>query len=344
MTVEKQKDTINGKIIYYEIIRIIAIVGVVFNHSYTLGFHLYSITDNKYMQLIYISISILCKTAVPLFLLISGALLLGKKEEISILYKKRIIRMMVALIVFSVVVYIKENNVITITGFVKGFLEGTIATPYWYMYAYICFLVSLPIIKKLVSDISIYRYIIVLCVIFEYIVPFLKYVCRINIYEYIKIPTLSMFALYPIMGYFLSKIEFAVKTKLFIVFMGMLSVVTSMFVVYDASKINRYSQVGMGDFSFFIVISIFIIIKDLGKYINEKSIVGKSIVLIGECTFGIYLFEPIIIRSVMFKIANKLIEFIPSIIAVSIGCLCAVCVGVVFVYILKKIPFVKKIV
>ncbi|MCM1268365.1 MAG: acyltransferase [Bacteroidales bacterium] len=77
---------------YLESLRIIAVIWVIYNHTRELGFTLYqypSDTLSHYLSIIMIPI---CKTAVPVFLMISGAVLLGKTEDYRQLFKKRIAR------------------------------------------------------------------------------------------------------------------------------------------------------------------------------------------------------------------------------------------------------------
>ena len=87
------------KKIYIEVLRIIAALFVIFNHTGSMGFELYSsytICSPKYWIMLFLSI--LCKVAVPLFLMISGALLLNKDLNVKEIWKYRISRIFIALL------------------------------------------------------------------------------------------------------------------------------------------------------------------------------------------------------------------------------------------------------
>lgn len=74
-----------SKILYLEALRILSIFFVIFNHTASNGFFLFSTyksTDIQYW--VYLFISIFCKFSVPMFFAISGALMLGKDENESI--------------------------------------------------------------------------------------------------------------------------------------------------------------------------------------------------------------------------------------------------------------------
>ena len=93
--------------LYFDLIRITAILFVLYNHSSTMGFELYTLTDNPYTFPLYIVMATICKAGVPLFLMVSGALLLGKEESVKDLYTRRVSRMVIALILFSFVMHVK---------------------------------------------------------------------------------------------------------------------------------------------------------------------------------------------------------------------------------------------
>ena len=91
----------------FEVLRLIAIFGVVFNHSQERGFELYMVQNvspvNYCASLL---LGILCKISVPLFFMVSGGLLLHQEEPLSAVLKKRASRILIALILFSGILYL----------------------------------------------------------------------------------------------------------------------------------------------------------------------------------------------------------------------------------------------
>ena len=86
-------DDMKKKLLYIEFLRAIAVLFVIFNHTGGDGFRLflkYPAGSIQYWTCL--SVSIFCKFAVPVFFMISGALLLGKDEPLKVLWKKRIAR------------------------------------------------------------------------------------------------------------------------------------------------------------------------------------------------------------------------------------------------------------
>lgn len=163
------------KSIYLEILRILAIILVVFNH--TDGFFLYySTTENPLTWWFSFLGSVICKINVPLFLMISGAVLLEREETVGELFGKRIRRIAVLLILFSLPYYIidtlRDGGRLSLTGFLRGLVEGSIQESFWYLYLYLGLLLLLPLLRRAAMGLrdSELRYLLclqmILCVAF----------------------------------------------------------------------------------------------------------------------------------------------------------------------------------
>lgn len=91
--------------IHLDLLRLVAIFMVVFNHTGDCGYMLFADKLNTPLYFPYLISSIFCKIAVPLFFMISGALLLPKQESFKQLFSKRILRMTIVLVLISVPYY-----------------------------------------------------------------------------------------------------------------------------------------------------------------------------------------------------------------------------------------------
>lgn len=92
--------------IYIDILRCVAIFMVLFNHSASAGYMLFT----KYpvgtlRHFLYLMNSIFIKCGVPLFFVISGALLLEREESISMVLR-RFFKYLCVLVVASLITYI----------------------------------------------------------------------------------------------------------------------------------------------------------------------------------------------------------------------------------------------
>ena len=94
------------KLLHIEFLRILCIWLVMFTHSATSGFSLYIPMQHSRWFPLYILVPFWVKISVPIFFMISGALLLGKDEPISVVFRKRIWRFSQVLVIFSFISYV----------------------------------------------------------------------------------------------------------------------------------------------------------------------------------------------------------------------------------------------
>lgn len=107
---------------YLDLLRIIAIVLVLFMHVD--GYDLYLTSKN--LRWIHIFMMLVPKISVPLFLMISGALLLRKTESIKYTLKHRVLRMAIVLVVFSALVFYARRGYFNLYDFLWIFYRETL--------------------------------------------------------------------------------------------------------------------------------------------------------------------------------------------------------------------------
>lgn len=203
----------NTKRLDIEFMRILAAFFVIYNHTGMRGFYLFStfrVTGVIYTLGLFLSI--FCKFAVPLFLAIAGALLLGREEAVAVVWRRRVLRIALILVVWSFlyhIYYLRPESIrdIDLLAFFKGMLQNATPFTFWYLYSYIGFLITLPFLRKFAQSLSRreYIYLFVIHFIFFSAVPVLEYVSGKTLYTFAKIAWLDCnIFIYPLLGYFLS--------------------------------------------------------------------------------------------------------------------------------------------
>lgn len=363
-------DRLNKRDIRLELMRIVALFFIIFNHTGKYGFYLFSKYDYcDFRFWLYLPWSVFCKFSVPLFFMISGALLLVKKESIKELYKKRVLRMFVVLVLVSIVYYvfdIAKGNVCffgigNVLDFIYYFITGNISFHLWFLYAYIVFLLISPLLKKLVDRITAFefRYYYVLVLVMSVVIPVSQYVLFPGIeynssvltaYNLLNSKTINIIV-YPVVGYYLyHRFDYRKITckKLFLLWITNIItiIITSLFLLFriwktgDCTESN--SQQFHSMFALYNASVIFISIKHIETKKCNISIWIKRIILsIGECTFCIYLLHILIMRSFDNIHSMQMLSFFPL-----LGCF-IYCFFVFFIcflisMIIKKIPVIKK--
>lgn len=141
-----QQDKALNKKLYIEVLRVLAAVFVVVNHVYSPMFFFPKITDGWYAC---ITLFFASKIAVPVFLMISGSLLLAK-EDSKEKYLSRIGRWICIIVLTTSVyhVYSSYDNLGGIVTFLERMVGGA-SVSQWYLFLYLGILVMLPILQKI---------------------------------------------------------------------------------------------------------------------------------------------------------------------------------------------------
>ena len=338
----------------YEILRVIAICCVIFNHTGDNGFFRFTVTDNIVEYMISMLLAIFCKVGVPIFFMISGALLIPKEEDLTTLLKKRILRIVVAIVLFSFVLYVRQylhhpEYGFGISYFIKYIYSQPFVTPYWFLYSYLAILLLLPFLRKMARNMSKndYLYFMVLVILFQCFIPIFNYFygANLNINLFICESSVAFFLLGYGMDYVCDLSVYTKRGCYILQLVAFVSIILSGFMVYiDYKRSGGYTE---------NFISVFVTVQAVTLYYcmkywcrpTEKTLLGwlrKMIIYMGSCTFGIYLLEEIL-RTDIECIFGYLCPPLPSLIVCVIYIILVMCVGTLSVSILKKIPGLKKL-
>lgn len=342
--------------IYLDVLRIIAIFFVVFNHTGTRGFFLFSVTENPYTYWVYLFLSILCKVAVPLFFMVSGSLILSKNESISLLYYKRVLKYTMVLIIFSLYWYISsiswDYTKFSLSEFLTKIYSINIIVPYWFLYSYLAALIMLPFIRRMAQGMSKkeFVYLLILQVMFSGILPAIQYLFfddKYKIFISLQIvTTTSIF--FMLMGYFFENkliINQSNKKKItfIIVLFGAISLLIACGLTHlKAVKTGEFSESFYNSFIALPTIAIFYITKEIVNRFKANKSLQKVIISISECTFGIYLFEEYFRNKLNF-IYEALLPYLHCMLSSYIYIFCVIICGYILTVVLKRIPYINKL-
>lgn len=343
--VKNQKKILSKEIIYLDILRIFACFMVIINH--TNGFILESNTlINTTFYCITFSI---CKVGVPLFLMITGALVLNKNYNYKKILKC-ILRVFVPTFCLSLIFYIKEAglNNINIIYFLKSILSNPYLHFFWYIYALIGVYLVLPFIQKMIKNFIDKDYVIFICVflIVPTFIEFLKAYLNFDINYNFQLAFFPIITSIIICGNYISKIKASKK-----ILIGSIILFTISYICMFLSMYLPYLNKGGISFvldswnSFPVVlmsISLFYIVKYLfeNKYYSKRII--NVITTVASTTFGIYLIHATLNFKIYKSVVIQSIFEFNNIIAIIILDLVVFIACMIPIYILKKIPFIKK--
>lgn len=355
-----------NKKIYFEILRIIACVLVLFNH--TEGYRLYQISSGI-KQIFYMTLTMITRINVPLFFMVSGALLLNKEESYRDVFKKRISRFLLIIVLFEALIYcVNKYNAIlsakeyefTLYAFIRGVLSMSIdgTGSYWYLYSYTGFLFMLPLLQRITKKINKEDIIVILfihfliCSFVPFTTVFLNHLGLKGIWitnDFAVPLATSKYLFYPLMGYYLehnvdiTKIKF--KTILGMVAILCLGIGLSCYATQiEALMKGAYSQNYVQLFDYITAIVVFVIIKVIFvKYVHCNETSTKILNILGSMTFGVYLLEPV--AKILFydKFIGIIESSLPTLLVSFFWVILCFSICSFSTMIMKKLPIVKKI-
>ena len=345
--------------VHLDFLRIFSIYLVLFNHTGTSGYMLFTTVPGGLRYWIYMALSVFCKIAVPVFFMISGGLLIPREESIGRVVKHRFLRMFLILVIFSVLSFLYLNDFhfreLDWYYFIKTFYNNKISTAYWYLYSYLAFLLTLPFLRRMARHMTnrefLYMFLLYFIVQMMKIgqVPVFHGEVGFNYYFILFFLERNIF--FPLFGYFL---ENRVKKHwitpgrlLLLVFASVIAVLITCWITdyhhgligtWDGTKWEEY----VNHLIFIPAGTVYLLAKSFFRRHPASRRTAAVLSTLGGCTFGIFLLEKICREETLF-IYRYLANYLPRLLACLIWVLCACAAGLIVTFILKKIPGIKKL-
>ena len=349
--------------LYFDVLWIISIYFMIF--SYSDGANSYSLcevgTVPYYVCLLF---SIFSRFPLWLCLMISGALLLDEDESIREIWKRRISRVAVLLLLASFAYYMNEvladREEFDLTRFLPDLYSRDQITQFWYLYAYLGFLICLPFLRPMVKNMrnSIFLYLIAAVFILSSILPLID--SRILLDRYSLNPNMKLewlmnvIFIYPVMGYFFHhRLDREVCRKIAPLLIA-IDLVWMIYYVY----MQAMSGVSVGNYdmhpsyhspvTMLHCVTLFITAKAYFSK-REKSKCQRCVGSFGGCSLGIYLLHGFFINgriAAIEEIRLKLGGNIQNGKAVFAGFLWALIVYLIcfaIVWLIRRIPGMKRL-
>lgn len=304
--------------IHLDILRSLAIILVLYNHLPGYSYFFTGMGDvNSISDYLYVLSVMITRINVPIFFMISGALLLGKVESYYTVIHKRVFRFGFVLIVFSLLFFIwrgflfGEISLVSASdfsiAFLRRLLSGDINFSYWFLYAYIAFLLFLPMVRYIANSLTHQDFLLLILFhfIFLTVIPIINLMCRAYGVSQIGIngnfvPFFSIYAsfFYPIIGYYLeNKLDLSKITRKSIaisfvaVFLGML--ITYYAVITDGNLCGQRNESQIQLFDYLTAMVFYVYCKLLCSKIKLDSYPRfvYCLIFFSSLSFGIYLLD-----------------------------------------------------
>ncbi len=348
--------------IYFDILRILAILCVIYNHTNKRGYFLYALPCSMPLKIFYMIVAEFIAIGVPVFFMVSGALLLGRDESIADLYKKRVLRIFGVIVIFSLIQFAYKLSIGEAEASVKYLADNTInqniVPSYWFLYTYFAFLIILPLLRKLVKAMSEddFKYLIILYLLIEGALTVILYLLGYESYSmFFERPFFDGIIIFPLVGYYLEnrvprekynstglkKLLFA-SLVTFVVFVTM--------TLYRNMPYEEFTTYDKGLYtcglSLVLDITVFYLIKYLFDIRIDNASVStrsyKMVTTVGSAIFGVYLVEGNVRYYTEF-IDDFLSDYVGAFLAAIAWVLIIFVISLMISFVMKRIPGLKKL-
>ena len=295
-----------------------------------------------------------CKIAVPLFVMVSGSLLLGRIDDYR-KHARRIARMAIALVVFSVFYYLTSSDTWSLTDFAQKFWHAKISGHLWYLYMYIGLLMMLPLLQKMAAGMSRKDYIYFLAIGFGVVnlVPvFAKFNSSFAYASDFSLPLFGGYLCMFVCGHFLAHIitptgkQKIIACVVFLACLAFLVLATNHF--YDLNDGNDYLQMQNRTFTPIMLMAacVFVLIRPLETSTNKRIRKNVGIRITSEiamCSFGVYLIHMYFVR-LLNPYFSRMCTIMPDITALLSYQITVFLISFAITWLFRLIPPVRKII
>ena len=340
------------RIVYLDFLKLISIIGVIIIHVTSIG---YLESDINSTYIISVAYNSLFRWSVPIFFMVSGCLFLRKNKEInfSIMLKKYIPKLIIALVIFGAIYSLLDMyiyNSFSIKGLIMivwNVFSNNTGYHLWFLYALISIYLMIPVFRLIVSNLTQKQLLFVILVwMILSLLPnqFNSLMSSMNLNLgfdwYCSI--LCSWGGYVLLGYYLNEYGFKTGIERLIVIFGLCSLLVcaglNIFFTLNKDAVFDAFTLPNGLTTCFAATSIFLLFKNLKIPQNVNRCISK----VGQDVYGIYLIH-VLINSLIFKIFNFNLDFIPVIISIPIFTVIEFIISIIIVKVITLIKPIRKI-
>lgn len=339
--------TAKKRVLYFDVLNIIATLGVVFLHTNGLA-HTYSKTADWFQAL---AVEVLFYWPVPIFFMISGATLINYRSRYTTkeFFKKRFVRTVIPFVAWTLInAVLKQINPLVIgeKAFINRCFNTSIENVYWFFIPLFAIYIAMPVLSRLKNEKETLWYMAGAAFLLNSVLPFLFAVVGLQWNYSLTMPMVGGCLLFAVLGYLLSDTQFALRKRIIIYCLGLFGILLrytgTVYLSMRDGMINRTFFGYLEFHSVFLAAAVFVLFKEsnLIKRFENNEKVSRMISKLSGCSFGVYLIHMFILRFFLHVLPTECQGFVFRL----VGPIAIYLIAIVVVYILKKIPLIKHIV
>ncbi len=307
---------------YLDILRLLATFAVVISHICASPWYDYDAGSREWLVFnFYNSVS---RWGVPVFLMISGTLFLNSDRSLSSIYKKYILRIVVAFLFWS---FIYACISFGKSGSFKDLITSFISGHYHMLYLFLIvgIYMTVPILRKFVADEKMTYYFLFMALIFAVILPQSIQILRVfseSAGDYVQGVTNKInmfffcgFTICYIGGYVLDNSDIKEKEFRIMIVLGFIGFISTIILnILFAGKYNCKSDIFNDAKAFNVLlesIPIFVICKKVCVSADFKDKTVQALKALSKYSFGVYLVHPLLIEGIRDYFHISVLSFNP---------------------------------
>lgn len=344
---------------WLDVLRILSAFLVIVNHTNSRVFQGSDPAQAKWwLSVLWYYVS---KTAVPLFVMISGACLLNRQES----WKRalqRAGRALAALVVFSYVYFLHDcwvnfglwPRALRLDLVLSNIWRQQVPDSFWYLYFYIGLMLMLPLLQRMAHGMQKrdYLWLLGLCLLVDGLLPLIAhYVPDAGLPGYLQTPLLTGYVGLFFAGHFIrSQLCLSPRLRRGAALGLMVSLALSLgLTVLEFFRVEPGARYWFMDdrlhpslFTCLSSLCLMVLLKGAGQTASPKT--GKLFCQLGCCSFGIYLTQEWVILQTADRLYQPLCQAVSPFPAVLVweGIVFLVCLAAA--WIMRRIPGLKRIV
>lgn len=347
-----KKANTSARLLYLDMIKAVSVIGVIVLHVTAANWMKIDIDSADFVtETIYNGVS---RSCVPLFVMASGAVFLNREISLKTLYRKYILRLAVAYLVWSIIyATVKYYDKFEINAFLTDIIRGHYHL--WFIPMIIGLYMIVPFLRKIVQDRRLARYFVILALIFGCTLPALAERIGLASEAYSNALRLLIdnaavkfvlgYSPYFILGHLLNTAEISKKTETVIYALGAAGfIITPLATILSSRSYNVPDKFFLGNLTlnvFACAVAVFVFTKQHSGYLKSGTKLSRFIIRLSVYSFGIYLIHPLFVDELNYTYGITPSGFC-SVISVPILVIGIYIASAIVTALLSKIPFVNK--
>lgn len=352
---QQNKVANSERMFYVDVLNVIACYAVIVLHCNGNFFNFTN--DSAWFQSLFAQV--MCFWAVPIFMMCTGIKLIGfhVRYDTKTFLLKRFTRIVIPWLFWSLLylVYRLYTGVVKVEILsAKYIINGLMASEWCDIYYFIIWLmgvyIAMPALSRFAHEETNRKslwYMVSAYFIFVSVLPSFFTYLGLQYNTYLSIPLVgSVYLFYAILGYLLNSEQLNKKQRITLYIAAVISVVVRCWITYYFSLkdgILNWFMMGYEQYHcVFLTIAVFIFIKNINwSFITKNKLISKIILSISSCGLGIYLVHIMVMQEEYKGIVGYILSgwkwraFAPFTVWIT---------SFAIVYVLKKIPLLRKIV